>query len=69
MLHYAIVFFVMALAAALFGLADATTGASAIAQSLYFGFMSSAVVSLTFGLVRGRLGRAGPSRVAPPEHF
>lgn len=54
MLRYAIIFFVIALVAALFGFGGIAAGASSIAQTLFFIFLIFAVVSLVVGLVRGR---------------
>jgi len=54
MLHYAIVFFVIALVSALFGFGGIAAGASSIAQVLFFLFLIFAVVSLVFGLLRGQ---------------
>jgi uncharacterized membrane protein YtjA (UPF0391 family) len=52
MLHYAVVFFVIALIAALFGFGGIAAGASSIAQTLFFIFVVLAVISFVFGLVR-----------------
>ncbi len=54
MLRYSIVFLVIALVAAFFGLGSVAAGASGIAQTLFFIFLIFAMVSLTVGLVRGR---------------
>lgn len=54
MLHYAIVFFVIALIAALFGFGGIAAGASEIAKILFFIFVVLFVISLVMGLVRRR---------------
>ncbi len=52
MLHYAIVFFVVALIAALFGFGGIAAGAVEIAQALFYIFVVLFVVSLILGLFR-----------------
>ena len=52
MLHYAVVFFVIALVAALFGFTGIAAGAVEIAKILFFIFLLLFVVSLVFGLMR-----------------
>ena len=52
MLHYAIVFFVIALVAALFGFGGIAVGAAEIAKVLFFIFLVLFVVSLVVGLIR-----------------
>ncbi len=52
MLHYAVVFFVVALVAALFGFGGIAAGAVEIAKILFFIFVVLFVVSLIAGLVR-----------------
>jgi uncharacterized membrane protein YtjA (UPF0391 family) len=52
MLHYAIVFFVIAIIAAIFGFTGVAAGAAEIAQVLFFIFLVLFVVSLVAGLVR-----------------
>ena len=52
MLHYAIVFFVIALIAALFGFGGIAAGAAEIAKDLFFIFLVLFVVSLVVGLFR-----------------
>ena len=52
MLHYAVVFFVIALIAALFGFAGIAAGAAEIAKVLFFIFLVLFVVSLVVGLFR-----------------
>lgn len=52
MLHYAIVFFVIALVAALFGFTGIAAGAVEIAKILFFVFLILFIVSLIMGLRR-----------------
>jgi uncharacterized membrane protein YtjA (UPF0391 family) len=52
MLHYAVVFFVIALIAALFGFGGIAAGAVEIAKVLFFIFLVLFVVSLVVGLFR-----------------
>jgi uncharacterized membrane protein YtjA (UPF0391 family) len=52
MLHYAAVFFVIALVAALFGFGGIAVGAAEIAKFLFFVFLVLFVVSLVAGLIR-----------------
>jgi len=52
MLHYAFVFFVKALNAALFGFGGIAAGAAEIAKVLFFIFLVLFVVSLVLGLFR-----------------
>jgi uncharacterized membrane protein YtjA (UPF0391 family) len=52
MLHYAVVFFVIALIAALFGFGGIAAGAVGIAQTLFFVFLVLAVVSFLFGQIK-----------------
>lgn len=52
MLHYAVVFFIVALIAALFGFTGIAAGAVEIAKILFFIFILLFVVSLFIGLVR-----------------
>ncbi|MBA2962531.1 MULTISPECIES: DUF1328 domain-containing protein [Ramlibacter] len=49
MLHYAVVFFVIALVAALFGFGGIAAGAVEIAKILFFVFLILAVVAYLFG--------------------
>jgi uncharacterized membrane protein YtjA (UPF0391 family) len=49
MLHYTIVFFVLALVAALLGFGGIASSAAAIAKLFFVGFIILAVVSLIFG--------------------
>lgn len=52
MLYYALVFFVIAVVAALFGFGGIAAGAVEIAKILFFIFLVLFVVSLVVGLVR-----------------
>jgi uncharacterized membrane protein YtjA (UPF0391 family) len=52
MLHYALVFFVIALIAALFGFGGIAAGAAEIAKVLFFIFLVLFIVSLVLGLFR-----------------
>jgi uncharacterized membrane protein YtjA (UPF0391 family) len=52
MLHYAVVFFVIALVAALFGFGGIASSAVGIAQILFVVFAVLALASFLFGLVR-----------------
>jgi uncharacterized membrane protein YtjA (UPF0391 family) len=54
MLHYAVVFFVIALIAALFGFTSIAAGASSIAQVLFVVFLILAVGSFVVSLSRKR---------------
>lgn len=52
MLRYAIIFFVIALVAAVFGFGGIAASAAGIAQLLFYGFVILAIVSLVVGLIR-----------------
>lgn len=52
MLHYAVVFFIVALIAALFGFTGIAAGAVEIAKILFFVFILLFVGSLFMGLMR-----------------
>jgi uncharacterized membrane protein YtjA (UPF0391 family) len=52
MLHYALIFFVVAIVAALFGFGGIAAGATEIAKILFFVFLVLFVVSLVAGLLR-----------------
>lgn len=54
MLRYAILFFIIALVAAVFGFGGIAASAAGIAQLLFFGFIVLAVVSLVVGLINKR---------------
>jgi len=53
MLYWALVFFVIAIVAAIFGFGGIAAGASSIAQVLFFLFLIVAVASLIMGTRRG----------------
>ena len=52
LLHYAVVFFVIALIAALFGFGGIAAGAAGIAKILFIVFLVMALVSFVMGLIR-----------------
>jgi len=52
MLRYSIIFFIVALVAALFGFGGIAVGAAEIAKILFFIFLVLFVVSLVAGLLR-----------------
>lgn len=52
MLHYAVVFLVVALVAALFGFGGIAAGAVEIAKILFFVFVIMAVVTFVIGLIK-----------------
>jgi uncharacterized membrane protein YtjA (UPF0391 family) len=52
MLYWTLVFFVVALVAALFGFGGIAAGAAGIAQILFFGFLVLAAISLVVQLTR-----------------
>lgn len=52
MLRYAVIFFAIALVAALFGFGGIAASAAGIAQLLFYGFLLLAVIGLVVGLVR-----------------
>jgi uncharacterized membrane protein YtjA (UPF0391 family) len=54
MLHYAVVFFVIALIAAVFGFGGIAASAVEIGKILFFVFALLAVASFLFGHMRGR---------------
>lgn len=54
MLHFAVVFFVIALVTALFGFGGVAAGAVGIAKVLFFVFLVLAVVTFLFGAMKGR---------------
>jgi uncharacterized membrane protein YtjA (UPF0391 family) len=54
MLHYAVVFFVIALIAALFGFTGIAAGAASIAQVLFVVFIVLAIGSFVMSMVRKR---------------
>lgn len=52
MLRYAIIFFIVAIVAALFGFGGIAAGATEIAKILFFVFLVLFIVSLVAGLIR-----------------
>jgi uncharacterized membrane protein YtjA (UPF0391 family) len=54
MLRYTVVFLVIALIAALLGFTDIAAGAVQVARILFFIFVLLFVVSLVFGLMKGK---------------
>ncbi|MBC7993233.1 MAG: DUF1328 domain-containing protein [Rhizobacter sp.] len=52
MLHYAVVFFVIALIAALFGFGGIAAGAVGIAKILFFVFVALAIVTFVVSLIK-----------------
>jgi uncharacterized membrane protein YtjA (UPF0391 family) len=54
MLHYAVVFFVIALIAALFGFGGIAGGAVEIAKVLFFIFIVLAAITFVYNLIRSR---------------
>jgi uncharacterized membrane protein YtjA (UPF0391 family) len=52
MLHYAVVFFVIALIAAVFGFGGIAAGAAGIAKILFFVFLIGAVITFLFSITR-----------------
>jgi uncharacterized membrane protein YtjA (UPF0391 family) len=54
MLHYALVFLVVAIVAALFGFGGIVSVATGIAKILFFVFLIGFVISLILGLSTGR---------------
>lgn len=54
MLHYAVVFFIIAIVAAIFGFGGIAAGAVEIGKMLFFIFLVLAVISFLFGHFRRR---------------
>ena len=54
MLHYAVVFFVIALIAAVFGFGGIAAGAVEIAKILFFIFLIGFVIFLVLGFMAGK---------------
>ena len=54
MLYYAVVFFLIAIVAAIFGFAGIASGAESIARILFFLFIVLFLASLVVGLLTGR---------------
>jgi uncharacterized membrane protein YtjA (UPF0391 family) len=57
MLRWAVIFFIIAIIAAVFGFGNIAAGATDIAKILFILFVILFVVSLIFGLVRGKAPR------------
>lgn len=57
MLRLALLFFIVAVVAAVFGFGGIASGAASIAQLLFSLFVVLFVVALLFGIVRGRAPR------------
>ena len=62
MLHYAAVFFVIAIIAAVFGFTGIAAGAAEIAKILFYIFLVVFAVTLLLGVVRTWLGDSGKAR-------
>lgn len=60
MLSWALVFFIIAIIAAVFGFGNIAAGAAGIAQVLFFIFLVAFVIALVAGLVTGRSARRPP---------
>lgn len=54
MLKWALIFFVVALIAALFGFGGLAAGAASIGKLLFIGFLILAALALVVGLVQGK---------------
>lgn len=54
MLRYSIIFFIVALIAAVFGFGGIAAGAAGIAKILFFGFLALFIISLIVGFFRGK---------------
>ena len=54
MLYWAILFFVVAIVAAVFGFGGIASASAGIAQILFYIFLALLVISLVMGLIRGR---------------
>jgi uncharacterized membrane protein YtjA (UPF0391 family) len=52
MLHYALVFFIVAILTAIFGFSGIAVGAAQIAQGLFFVFVVLFVVSFVLGILK-----------------
>jgi uncharacterized membrane protein YtjA (UPF0391 family) len=57
MLRWAVIFFIIAIVAAVFGFGNIAAGATDIAKILFILFVILFLVSLIFGLVRGKSPR------------
>lgn len=60
MLHWSLVFFLVAIVAAIFGFGEIAAGAAGIAKVLFVAFLILGVVSLITGVARGRAPSPGP---------
>ena len=74
MLHYAVVFFVIALIAALFGFGGIAAGAAGIAKILFVVFIILAIATFLFGRNRGAIATSvawveGPARLGASGAF
>lgn len=58
MLRWAVIFFIIAIIAAVFGFGNIAAGATQIAKILFFLFLILFLISLIFGLVKGKPPRA-----------
>jgi len=56
MLRWAVIFFIVALIAAVLGFGGIAATASGIAQTLFYIFLVLFLISLLFGLMKGRSG-------------
>ncbi len=54
MLNWALMFFIIAIVAAIFGFGGIAGSAAGIAKLLFFGFIILFAISLIFNLMRGR---------------
>jgi uncharacterized membrane protein YtjA (UPF0391 family) len=54
MLRYAVIFFIIAIIAAVFGFGGIAAGAAGIAQILFYVFLAVFIISLIFGVAGGR---------------
>ena len=54
MLRWAVIFFIIAIIAAVFGFGNIAAGATQIAKILFFLFLILFLISLIFGLVKGK---------------
>ena len=59
MLRWALVFFIIAIIAAVFGFGNIAAGATSIAKILFFVFIVLFLLSLVMGLVRGGGAKSG----------
>jgi uncharacterized membrane protein YtjA (UPF0391 family) len=52
MLYWALIFFIVAIVAALFGFTDIAAGAATVARFLFFLFVLFFIIALLFGVLR-----------------